>query len=455
MGDKSTRLFSEFNDVDSATWLKKIEKDLKGKPLDILNFRPESDLDAKAYYHIEDFSNNYQAQVNSDQDNNDWFITELLHDLDSKMSNAKILKCLNTGTTGLKIEVTDATDFDELFEDVLLEHIFLHLKFTSIDQVKAFSRFIWNKKLGAVNIEMPILTSGLDNGRLDYEKQDLLEFYNTTQNLTGRNLIVDGTSFGNYGASTVQELAVAISQLNEMIQSLSDSGLNISELGKSIAFNLSVNEDYFVNISKFRAIKRLSMELFAQWGIEAEHFPWLNAETGVRNVTKNDRYNNVLRQTTEVMSAVIGGVNTVVAQPYTRITGTEEELSERLSRNLQLILKEESYFNQVVDPGTGSYYIEYLTSQLVEKAWELFMEIEDRGGYYDVLTSGYLHDLIEANKAVLIEQLNDNGRTLLGVNKYPNSMENWIDKTKVPESVMSDFKGFNLFILENQFEKTV
>jgi len=453
MGETSSKLFSEFSGVTKSEWLAKIESDLKGKPLDILEFKPEFDLDIKAYYHPEDFKERRLTNQAGDQTNNDWFVNEVFIDDNSKLTNKKILEKLNQGVTGLKLVLNADSNFDILFKDVLVEYIFVHLVFSTLSQVETFVSFSKDYNFGSCNLELAVLSDGLTEGTLTFKTTDLVNYYELTKTIQGANLVVSADCFGDFGASTVQELAIAMAQLHESFEVLMDHDISIETISNKIALNLSINGDYFVNIAKYRAVKELTMQLQKQWDIE-QSAPWLNAITGIRNITHNDRYNNLLRQTTEAMSAISGGVNTVTIQPYSQVTDNEHNLSERLARNIQLILKEEAYFDKVIDPGSGSYYIESLTDQLIEKAWQLFIDIENQGGYLSAISNGYIHSLINKNRQDMVAQLNAHTQTLLGVNKYPNNMETWqnVDHQDSKKSVA--FEGFTIFQLESNFEKT-
>ena len=121
-------------------------------------------------------------------------------------------------------------------------------------------------------------------------------------------------------------------------------------------------------------------------------------------------------------------------------------------RNIQLILKEEAYFDKVSNPANGSYYIEDLTNQLVSKAWALFLEVENEGGYMKAMESNFMQNKIEENKTLLIEKLNSNEKMLLGVNKYQSTLEDWIN-VKKPSKSRGHFKTLTPFILENYYVK--
>ena len=187
---------------------------------------------------------------------------------------------------------------------------------------------------------------------------------------------------------------------------------SLDEIANSFYTTLSVNDDYFTNIAKFRAYELLLNHFFEDF----DDGYWLsntlvNGQTNYRHMTKNDRHNNLLRSTTQAMSAVLGGCANLYITPFDR----SDEISERMARNIQLILKEEAYFDKVSNPANGSYYIEDLTNQLVSKAWSLFLEVENQGGYIKAMESNFMQNEIEKNKTLLVEKLNSNEKMLLGV----------------------------------------
>jgi methylmalonyl-CoA mutase len=125
----------------------------------------------------------------------------------------------------------------------------------------------------------------------------------------------------------------------------------------------------------------------------------IHCVTSELNKTVDDPFTNMLRTQTEAMSAIIGGTDSLTVQPYDISFRKPDEFSERIARNQQLILKKESYFDKVVDPAAGSYYIENLTNMIAENAWKLFLEIEDQGGFLCALRSGYVGKLLSSPAA--------------------------------------------------------
>ena len=220
---------------------------------------------------------------------------------------------------------------------------------------------------------------------------------------------------------------------------------------------LTVNDNYFVNIAKFRVIHALVRHVFLQYDSAHNYTPVLIfAKTNIRHLAVNDQNNNVLRETTQAMSAVIGGCDVLTVSHLEIGSAQERARTRRIAKNIQLILKEEAYLNRVVDPSHGAYFIEDLSQQLIEKSWHLFCETENAGGLILELMANKIQTQINDNKKQLIADLMNQSKTFLGINKHPNSMEKWVDISPItPTTVPIDFEPLRPFYLENQYIKIV
>jgi methylmalonyl-CoA mutase len=176
-----------------------------------------------------------------------------------------------------------------------------------------------------------------------------------------------------------------------------------------------------MEIAKLRALRKLTNFLLSQYNIKATVH--IHAQTTLINKSVVDSYNNMLRSTTEAMSASIGGANSIVVLPFDVEFNSQNDFSSRMARNQQLILKDESYLNVVADMAAGSYYIETLTETLCEKAWEQFKVIESKGGLLECLKSNYIQDIISKDADTLIQQFKEGKLVLVGVNKFQNKNE--------------------------------
>jgi len=442
MVTKAPHLFKNFDSVSKQKWIDKIEKDLKGKPIDILNYSPELGIDTKAYFHPED---NIKANQLEAFDSNDWFIQENF----SGNDNAKILDYLQIGCDSVQINADDSTHYKKLFTDVKLEYISTEFRFKSICNWNNLNTFLSNNKSQNVSISFPVLTLGTEKGNFNHALADFSAFHKSFASSDARTIHINGFDLGLAGASTIQELAFSLAQLSEYTQHLLSEDYSLDEISNSFYSTLSVNADYFTNIAKFRAYQLLLNHFFEDFddGFWLENTV-VNGQTNFRHITQNDRYNNLLRSTTQAMSAILGGCANLLITPF----DTTNEISERMARNIQLVIKEEAYFDKVNDPAHGSYYIEDLTNQLVKKSWDLFLDIENHGGYIACIESNYIQNKIQENKTLLIDQLNSGEKMLLGVNQYQSTLEDWI-KTTIPKDVKGKFKALTPFVLENYYQK--
>jgi len=157
----------------------------------------------------------------------------------------------------------------------------------------------------------------------------------------------------------------------------------------------------------------------------------IHSETAAYNQTIYDPYVNMLRTTTEAMSAVLGGTDSLTIQPFNIQFDEANPFSERIARNQQVILKKESYLDQVADPSAGSYYIESLTNSIIEAAWQLFLETEEKGGYFKAFKAGFIQESIKKTAQKRDTNIAGRQEILLGTNQYPDFKERAKDRIKI------------------------
>jgi methylmalonyl-CoA mutase len=246
---------------------------------------------------------------------------------------------------------------------------------------------------------------------------------------------VNGHIFTNAGASIVQEIAFTLSMGSEYLTRLTDKGFLIGQVSPRLKFNLAVGSNYFMELAKLRAYRLLWAKLVNAYGLfdSMNGRMFIHATNACWNLSLYDPYVNMLRTTTGTMSAVLGGVDSFTVKPFNAVFETPTDFSERIARNQQLVIKEESYFDKVADPAAGSYYIEKLTESLVAEAWKLFLELDAQGGFVANLKSGHIQKLITESAAKRNMNIATRKDILLGVNQYPNAAE--IIKTDVDKSV--------------------
>ncbi|MBP7807916.1 MAG: methylmalonyl-CoA mutase [Bacteroidia bacterium] len=421
------KLFSEFNSLTSAQWKEQIVKDLKGVDFNQLVWKTHNGFDVNPFYTAEDIKETKQPLFT----NSDWDICEQIMVADEKEANKRALKALEGGASGLSFFINKKINTSVLLKDISLKHIYSQFNISNdalhvLDDLKEF--------YGKVNEH-----DGKVKCFVNIDPLHLLAFYGEWHEDEAKDLSVlkklqhIPVNVGLYedaGASTVNELAIGLAHANEYFNYLSEQK-NLKH--KSLHFSFSVAPDFFTEIAKFRAFRKLIGLLQEQYNTS---FPThIHAQTTMADKSSMDIYNNMLRTTTEAMSAVIGGANSLSVLPYNEGFEKGSEFSSRIAINQQHILKDESYLNKVADISAGSYYIESVTDSIAEKAWEQFKVIESKGGFIACLKSNFIQDLISQGASSLQQEFNEGKLVLVGVNKYENKGESSKYKNAKAEGV--------------------
>jgi methylmalonyl-CoA mutase len=236
---------------------------------------------------------------------------------------------------------------------------------------------------------------------------------------------VHGKIFANSGSSIVQELAFSLAQGAEYLTQFTELGVNIDDVAKTIKFNFGIGNNYFMEIAKLRAARLLWAQIVKAYNPASDCAAKLIAhcETSRYNKTIYDPHVNMLRTQTEAMSAALGGAHSITVLPFNAIYEEPSNLSERVARNQQILLKEESYLDKVSDPAAGSYYIENLTASIVEQAWKLFLTIQEKGGFIAAFREGFIQKEIKDMAAKRDLNIALRRENLLGTNQFPNFNE--------------------------------
>ncbi len=225
-----------------------------------------------------------------------------------------------------------------------------------------------------------------------------------------RNICVDVALHQNAGAAIYQQLAIALAKTKELVEVFGQEVFN------KLLFRIAVGRNYFFEISKIRALKLVFNQLSKEYGLN--EIPYIFAETSLRNKAVNDEENNLIRSTLELAAAMIGGADAVFTNDFKLKNATP--LSEEISFKQQIVLAYESIINVFSDATNGSYYIEDITEQFAKKSWELFLEIEDNGGYLEMLKQGIVQNKIYEQAVEEQKWVKDGRIKLIGVNLYPS-----------------------------------
>jgi len=443
------RIFEEFPGISKSQWEELILKDLKGADYEKkLVWPPIEGFKVNPYYREEDIQNlDHLQHAASNQifvkkDGNDWYINQYICESVSKDANKKALDCLQKGANSLSFHIDDNSinsyaEFETLLQDILLDAIEVHFKGSQPARyMEWLIAYAQNKNLNKSHIRGSIqynpfssfTCEGLDADDTFTEEISMLSdlIRKASSNFPHLRVIeVNGAIFQNAGSTLVQELAYSLAMASEYIHLLSENGLTPKEILPHIQFNLATGSNYFPEIAKIRALRYLWLQLCKAYGVSEEVTGelFIHSETAKWNMTIYDAHVNLLRATTEAMSAILGGCNSLTVHPFNMAYTTPDDLSDRLARNLQSILKDEAYLDKVGDVAGGSYYIEQLTAQMIDRSWKLFLETEEAGGYIQAFRKGLIQDKIEQTAKTRDTNYATRKETILGVNQFPNITE--------------------------------
>ncbi|WP_294220013.1 methylmalonyl-CoA mutase family protein [uncultured Chryseobacterium sp.] len=224
-----------------------------------------------------------------------------------------------------------------------------------------------------------------------------------------RNICVDISLHQNAGAAIYQQLGIALAKTKELVE------IYGAEILIKLVFRIAIGPNYFFEMAKLRAFKITFNQLSKEYGLD--EIPYIFAETSLRNKAVSDKENNLIRSTLELASAMIGGADAVLSNNYLVDRNTEN--SEEISFKQQIVLAYESIINVFEDASNGSYYIEDITQQIAEKSWALFVEIEEAGGYLELLQQGTIQKRIYEHAVEEQKWVEEGKIKLIGVNLYP------------------------------------
>lgn len=409
----ATTLFDDFNPISSKQWKQKIQFELDGAEYNqtVIWNSPE-DIQVKPFYHRDEFSK--AATVKTEASN--FKICQNIFVYDIEKSIQRAINTIERGAESLLFTIENETiDIQKLLETLPLENriVYFNLNFISIDFVKKLDTISLQKKaVFYCNIDPIGHFAREGNWFPTSDKNNFETIENIAKATTNLSLLsIDLGLYQNAGANITQQIAYSLAHANEYLNRLS----NIS---KPFVFQVSVGTNYFFEIAKLRALRMLFKLIADEYNPDIECH--LLVTPTKRNKTIYDYNVNMLRTTTECMSAILGGADAVANLPYDALYHKDNEFGDRIARNQLLVLKHESYFDKVDNPADGSYYIESLTTQLAEKSLKLFKDIEDDGGFLKLLNDGTIKKKIQESAAKEQELFDSKKEVLLGTNKYPN-----------------------------------
>lgn len=470
-------LFQEFPPISSREWREKIEADLKGADFEKkLVWKTDEGFSVQPYYRQEDIEN---LSVNTapgafpfvrgnEAEYNNWQIIQQIDSASIEEANKRAVLAVNHGANGISLRIDNVNsteDLARLLKDIDLSKTAVHfygggsysilagyiskeLERQNLEANKVYGSFNFDS-FGYYLLNGKFYNSHDDNMNelvclLDLMKNDLDNF---------KLININGQHFANAGAHAAQELAFSLGSAVEYINQLTEKGCNVENILSRMRMSLSIGPSYFMEIAKFRAVRLLWANIAKQYteNVELQKIR-VHAVSTLYNKTVYDHYNNMLRNTTEAMSAAIGGVDEITILPHDFVLGKSSDFGDRIARNVQLILKEESHFDKVADPSAGSYYIENLTKLLAEEAWAAFLKIEEQGGFLKAMTDGVIKAEIEATVAKREKDIALRRKVYVGINNYPNTGEAFPKDAQFPRPKKAEGNALQMHRGAESFE---
>ncbi len=448
MADSKERLFSDFVPTSTEQWMEKVTADLKGADFEKkLVWKTNEGFKVKPFYRMEDLEGlkttdalpgEFPYLRGTKKDNNEWLIRQEIKVESPQESNAKALDILNKGVDSLafriKAKELSAEYIETLLEGICADCVELNF-YTCQGYVVELAEILvayfkkkgydLTKLKGSIGYDFfdKMLAKGKEKGDMVATSKSLIEA--TAALPEYRVLNVTALTMNNAGAYIYQELGYALAWGNEYMQQLTVAGLPAALVARKIKFNFGISSNYFLEIAKFRAARMLWANIVASYDAEDRCAAKMHvhAETSTFNLTLFDAHVNLLRTQTEAMSAALGGVDSMTVTPFDKAYEAPNDFSERMARNQQLLLKEESHFDKVIDPAAGSYYIENLTVSIAKQAWELFLAVEEAGGFYAAVKAGTVQAAVNESSKARHAAVAKRKEVLLGTNQFPNFSE--------------------------------
>lgn len=451
MAENKEKLFDQFPPVSTEEWRAKVEVDLKGADFNKkLVWRTNEGFNVQPMYRAEDIKDlkttdslpGEYPYVRGTKTNNDWYIRQEIEVCCPKAANEKATEILEKGVTSLGFKLKEDLDADGLktllagIDLAKVEVNFdccpnkaLQLAKDLVEVVKAAGAA--DTFTGSIGFDpfRRLLKHGKDFPKdIKALAAEIVKAVAEVKNL--RVLAVNTDKLCNAGAYIYQELGYALSWGNEWLSQLTDAGIDATEAAKRIKFNMGISTNYFMEIAKFRAARMLWAQIVKQYEPKCDCACKMNvhATTSEFNQTIFDAYVNLLRSQTESMSAALAGVDSITVTPFDKQYKNPDDFSERLARNQQLLLKEESHLDKIVDPAGGSYYVETLTMSIANEAWKLFLATEEQGGFYAALKAGEVQKAVNESSDKRHTDVARRKESLLGTNQFPNFNEIANDK---------------------------
>ena len=425
--NKEKKLFSAFPPSSKQDWTEKAVSDLRGADFEKkLVWKHLSGLKLQPYYTREDA----KETLSNTGLNKAEVINYRRIPADATEKNTLVLQAIEEGMTGVILELHKGADISEILKGIDLSSISIGIEFedfeASLLEDLRNCLSVGNAEKKEINgyVQFPIWKALLSEG--NFSPQHLDSMYEASVILAEfpglKTVAINGTAFIDAGGSQVQEIAYMLNALVWVAEEMLNRGLKAQDVFDNLHIVAGIGSEYFVEIAKLRAMNSLMHLVAEKFGVD-QFDARLMPKTSVWTKSVTDANTNMLRSTTEAMSAILGNADALEIDPYDANFPEQKDFSHRIAGNIVTILKEESYFGKVANPTDGAYYIEELTRELAQKSLELFKRTEEAGGFYQEFKTGSIPSAIAEIRQKKVRLLSQRRLSMVGVNKYPNLME--------------------------------
>ena len=455
MAEKKEKLFDQFPAVTTEEWHAKVDADLKGVPFEKkLVWRTNEGFNVQPMYRAEDIADLKTTDslpgqypfVRGTRNDNNWLTRQNIIAETPQEANRIALDIVKKGVSslGFKVKSPDIETIRTMLEGIDLASVEINFNCCpskAVELARVLVAYLKEKNATETfhgSIDYNPLRRALKHGTeipadLTIQAKELIETVADVPAI--RVIAIDSELFNAAGAYIFQELGYALSWGAQWLTALTDAGIGIDAVARRVKFNMGISSNYFMELAKFRAARMLWAQIVKQYHPECDCAckMFVHASTSRFNQTIYDAHVNLLRSQTESMSAALAGVDSITTLPFDQPYKTPDTFSERIARNQQFLLKEESHLDKVVDPAGGSYYVETLTVSLAHEAWKLFIDIDDKGGFFTLVNNGEIQKSVNESSKKRHTDMARRKEILLGTNQYPNFSEMAADKIEKTE----------------------
>jgi methylmalonyl-CoA mutase len=440
--DQTLPLAAEFPPTGEAQWRKLVEAALKGADFD-------KRLVSKTYdgLRIEPlYPRAPNAVPVAGRPPGPWTVMQRIDHPDPAMANQQAIDDLENGATGLTLVFAGSLNANgygldaspatiaRVLEGIYLDGITLDFNVSPATRgaVALFAALVKDKKLDAATVDLraslnPIgglAASGMSPRPWSELSKNAVAGVGelAARGFRGPFMVADGRVIHNAGGSEAQELAFSVAAAVDCLRALDAGGVALEAARRMIYFRLAADDDQFLTIAKFRAIRKLWARIEQACGLTPKPVQ-VAAETAWRMMTRRDPYVNMLRTTIATAAAGIGGADNIAVLPHTAALGLPDAFARRVARNMQLVLLDESNLAKVTDPTAGSGAVEHLTDQLCAAAWPKFQAIDAAGGAWAALVSGHIQREVATVRAEREKAAARRKDAITGTSDFPNLHE--------------------------------